>query len=81
MTDLSYRKALKLDTTRFGTTFDLSAHSILTDIAAVMVPEAYSVRAVPYKLNIYATGDHFKVSRLIALWQDHLVGMRKLSSG
>lgn len=45
---------------RFATTFALSDSSILEDVKRIMMPNARSVRAEPYKLHVYRPGDFFK---------------------
>lgn len=58
--DETYRKALKMDTTAFATTFDPHALGIIDTIAQVLLPtmresKVYrAVKAELYKLNIYS---------------------------
>ncbi|KAK9806260.1 hypothetical protein WJX72_007567 [[Myrmecia] bisecta] len=59
--DPSYRKALKLASSKFASNFDLAATNILANIASVMMPDGSGVRALLDKPNIYGPGDYFKV--------------------
>jgi hypothetical protein len=54
--DPSYRKALALGNDKFFTNFDLAAQDILATVKTVMMPDATSIRAELYKLNIYRLG-------------------------
>jgi hypothetical protein len=61
--DSDYRKALKLDPSRFSINFHPADHGILQTIADTMLSlrtGSYSLSAVLYKLNIYETSGRFK---------------------
>lgn len=60
VTDETYRKALKLDTSAFATSFQISGTNILNMVHKLLVPNAGSVRAELYKLNMYEEGSFFK---------------------
>ncbi|KAH8810964.1 hypothetical protein F5884DRAFT_749366 [Xylogone sp. PMI_703] len=58
--DESYRKALKMDTTKFSSTFDPYSLGIIDTVAQVLLPSVIdstthrAVRAELYKLNVYS---------------------------
>ena len=53
ITDTSIRDAFAMGTDKFTTSFQLSNTSLLQEIRMLLAPDAMSVRAEPYKLNIY----------------------------
>ncbi|EEB97127.1 hypothetical protein MPER_03612 [Moniliophthora perniciosa FA553] len=65
--DDTYRKALKLDTSQFATSFDLCNTDILQKIQRHLVDTdtilRRHVRAERYKLNVYEEGAFFKAHR------------------
>ena len=68
--DDSYRRALALPVNRFASTFDLSAHHILHDVHAMLMPDAQSVRSRLHKLNVYGPGGFFKAHKVLHTdWQ------------
>lgn len=58
--DPSYRNALKLDSQRFATTFNVASTSMLDEIRRVMAPDSTGIQAEMYAFNIYGPGGHFK---------------------
>lgn len=61
--DETYRKALKLDTSVFATSFQISGTVIPNMVHKLLVPEASSIRLELYKLNIYGKGGFFKAHK------------------
>ena len=53
VTDKSYRDAYALDPKRFTTSFHVSSSDVLGEIRSLLAPDAFSIRAELYKLNIY----------------------------
>ncbi|GAQ90735.1 hypothetical protein KFL_006780060 [Klebsormidium nitens] len=60
VTDPTYRKALSLANDRFACSFHPADHGILHDLQTVMAPNAKTIRAELYTLNVYRPGDFFK---------------------
>jgi hypothetical protein len=58
--DETYRSAFELSTDRFFSSFQLAEHDIMSEIHRLLAPNAASVRAKPYKLNVYKQGGFFK---------------------
>ena len=60
--DKNYRDAVALEHSMFMTNFELCSSSILRKIQSLLLPNesVHTIRAEPYKLNIYTTGGHFK---------------------
>ena len=60
--DKNYRDAVALEHSMFMTNFELCSSSILQKIQSLLLPNesVHTIRAEPYKLNIYTTGGHFK---------------------
>ena len=61
--DKNYRDAVALERSMFTTNFELCSSSILRKIQSLLLPNesVHTIRAEPYKLNIYTTGGHFKL--------------------
>ena len=53
VTDKSYRDAYALDPKKFTTSFHVSSSDVLGEIQSLLAPDAFSIRAELYKLNIY----------------------------
>ncbi|KAF6748413.1 hypothetical protein DFP72DRAFT_1174308 [Ephemerocybe angulata] len=61
--DLSYRKAWKLDTSRFATQFDVVKSGLLDVVHDELLrynDSSLKIDAQLYKLNVYGPGSHFK---------------------
>lgn len=58
--DAKYRSAFMLTADRWITNFQLAEYLIMSEIHALLAPEAVSIRAHPHKLNIYKEGGFFK---------------------
>jgi hypothetical protein len=63
--DSSYRKALKLDTTEFATSFDLGKTNLLRKVQRSLLDDIDNrqIRAELYKLNVYREGGFFKAHK------------------
>ncbi|KAJ7596075.1 hypothetical protein C8J56DRAFT_1116499 [Mycena floridula] len=61
--DEFYRKAGKLDSSRFASLFDLHESGIMDRVASLMVEDSKGIKAELYKLNMYGKGSFFKAHK------------------
>ena len=57
--DPTYRSALCLERDGFLSSLNLEEHGILSTIKTLLMPEAATISAELYKLNVYRSGDFF----------------------
>jgi hypothetical protein len=58
--DANYRSAFMLTAERWMTNLQLTEYPIMSEVHALLAPDAVSIRAHPHKLNIYKEGGFFK---------------------